>query len=168
MRKHLLFIGLAICAVIIATSPSVQDALLVFLATGEIPGTTIIVPPLTMLGITLVLLGLSLMWGHRTTRDIKLPPLVEKKTQRRAATKKKQSRELIRYWRNTLRPQLQLLQQKLVTLTTAIFGQIVQFFGKLWQICLKTLRSVHLPIGTLRVAQTTRKIPGLVTKKKSA
>ena len=134
--KRALAIGIAICAFFLVTSTSMQDAVLQFLAAGAIPGTPYTISPQVMLVVTLMGLVLTVIAAGRQTRSIKLPPIQQAAHVKKASRWKQLRFTLIHNWRNTLRPQLKLLQQKTVAFGRGSRRVALEFPGKLRKIVL--------------------------------
>lgn len=167
--KRFIAAAVAACLIMIIVSPSVQDALMLFVMAGIIPGTSLTVPPLVMLAGLLVALYFSVRLGHREASKISLPPLEEvaKQKSKKAGNRRGRAKSSLRSWRDALRPQLKLLQQKLVAFAIMCHGVAMQLLPKLRQVGLKTFAAVRFPIRAIRVAQNLRKVTSLVAKKQA-
>jgi hypothetical protein len=162
--KRILAISLAACLFISLLIPQVQDALAIFLIAGVIPGTAWVVPPTAMLAMAVVGLVLAVMLAHRHARTISLPPLEtpKQKTAKKRAAANKTS---VKRWRDALRPQLQLLQQKLIAFGRSCRRKALQLFSKFWQVALDARRAVRFPLLAFSIAEGLRKIASFITKK---
>lgn len=87
MRKYFAIIIAALVLVAIF-SPTVQDAILMFLAAGIIPGTSYSVPPQVIIALAAIALVPVLLLGHRETRKISLPPIEPTKKPKRKPQKR--------------------------------------------------------------------------------
>lgn len=74
--KYYAWIGIVLAVLLLTVfSQGVQDAVLLFVIAGIIPGTSFSIPPLIMLALAAMAMMFVLRIGHRETRKISLPPL---------------------------------------------------------------------------------------------
>lgn len=74
--KYYTWIGIVLAVLFLTMfSQGVQDAVILFVIAGIIPGTSISIPPLVMLALAATAMVLVLRIGHHETRKISLPPL---------------------------------------------------------------------------------------------
>ena len=142
-------------------SPSVQDALVMFVVAGSLPGSSWQIPPANMIAGLSLAMAWALHAAFRQTRAIQLPPL---ETSGRTASRSYKQRSVWRR-RNAFRPQLKFLQQKLVVAARVSSRIAVQLQRKFWQVCLQARSAVRLPTVPFGFGQALRKVTGFVPKK---
>src|SRR5688572_21819417 len=120
--KFSFIVGSVVAVLLLLISPSAQEALLLFVVSGAIPGTSLQIPAVPMLLLWLGLIIALLYWAQRETRKVATAPQHAAK------------QPSISQWRNTFGPQLQLLQQKLLTFGLGALRYTIELLHKLWQI----------------------------------
>ena len=159
--KRFVAVGIIAALLVIIFSPSVQDALVLFVIAGVMPGTAWEIPSALMIAGLSFAMALALFAMYRQARAVKLPAIEEKPRKARASRSKKS----VRRRRDTFRPQLKLLQQKLIAFTRICGGVAMKLQRKLGQISLQTSIAIRFPSRVFGFAKSLRKMTTLISKK---
>ncbi|HVI69087.1 MAG TPA: hypothetical protein VM581_01380 [Magnetospirillaceae bacterium] len=105
--KRFMTVAVVAALFIVIFSPSVQEALLLFVIAGLVPGTAWQLSPSAMIAGLSFAMALALYTAYRQTRTIRLPTVEDLRLNR--TTRRKDNASIWRR-RNALRPKLKLLQ----------------------------------------------------------